>query len=662
VVQDARDLAKQRPDPLGALRDVDVEQLLDGQREALLVGHHADVVEAVKVRQRLQVGAVLDQLLGAAVQQPDVRVRPDDLLAVELEDQAQHAVRGRVLRPKVDRVVPHLALALGAGGEAVRVGGRGLEGTKVLVDGDEPRPLHVGGVGPGRLGLGVPARRRGREGAAWRAEAAERPAVAESDGGLAGRPAQPDGRSHPAARVGSVEAIDGGEGVLGDIEDEIELDVGLEPLDRFGACTQQFQPPSSHNVDICHVRATTTNISSCNPSHRPKMTTPTAASLARRRFVEFTAETIRNASNTEYPGVFPGEDHAWSAERFREQLRIEFHASAPLDSSFSIVGVDASIANALRRVMVAEVPTVAIEKILLHNNTSVVQDEVLAHRLGLVPLTGRPEGFQWIEHYLPAQPDGTGGSEMTDYNTLVLKLHVKCEWHPQGKERFRKGVRDPKELYTDSNGRSSQCHSAADRPVYAKQIKWAQTGEQKDHFGEEPDAIRPTNADILLAKMRPGQEINVTMLAHKSNGADHAKYSPVATASYRLMPEIRILRPIVGDDARKFARCFPRGVVGLRTVGDEDAAQPGGPYEGMRGEVYAEVVDPMRDTVSRECLRHAEFKDKVRLGRVRDHFIFRVESTGQIESNEIFIQAVKMLRAKCETVEWLIEKMDKQGR
>jgi DNA-directed RNA polymerase I and III subunit RPAC1 len=186
------------------------------------------------------------------------------------------------------------------------------------------------------------------------------------------------------------------------------------------------------------------------------MKTPTAEALARRRFVEFTAETIKNASNTEYPAVYPGEDQSWSPDRFRAQLRVEFHASAPLDSSFSLVGVDASIANALRRIMVAEVPTVAIENVFLHDNTSVVQDEVLAHRLGLVPLTGSPAGFRWMVERLRPRADGTGGSMLTDYNTLVMGLDVECKWHEQGKERFRKGVRDPTQLYTNSNGGRSR--------------------------------------------------------------------------------------------------------------------------------------------------------------------------------------------------------------
>ena len=45
-------------------------------------------------------------------------------------------------------------------------------------------------------------------------------------------------------------------------------------------------------------------------------------------------------------------------------------------------GISPAIANAFRRILIAEVPTMAIEKVFMVNNTSIVQDEVFAHRLG----------------------------------------------------------------------------------------------------------------------------------------------------------------------------------------------------------------------------------------------------------------------------------------
>lgn len=37
----------------------------------------------------------------------------------------------------------------------------------------------------------------------------------------------------------------------------------------------------------------------------------------------------------------------------------------------------------------------AIEKVFIYNNTSIVQDEVLAHRLGLIPIKADPRLFEF---------------------------------------------------------------------------------------------------------------------------------------------------------------------------------------------------------------------------------------------------------------------------
>ncbi len=105
VVQQARDLGEHHADVLRAQRHVDAQQLLDGQAVGVLVAHHRDVVQPVHVGQRLDEGLVLGQLLGGAVQQADMGVGALHDFAVELEHQAQHAVRGRVLRTKVQGVV-----------------------------------------------------------------------------------------------------------------------------------------------------------------------------------------------------------------------------------------------------------------------------------------------------------------------------------------------------------------------------------------------------------------------------------------------------------------------------------------------------------------------------------------------------------------------------
>lgn len=62
---------------------------------------------------------------------------------------------------------------------------------------------------------------------------------------------------------------------------------------------------------------------------------------------------------------------------------------------FDCTGIDAPIANAIRRIMIAEVPTMAIEKVFVTNNTSVIPDEVLVHRMGLIPIQVNPKLFEY---------------------------------------------------------------------------------------------------------------------------------------------------------------------------------------------------------------------------------------------------------------------------
>ncbi len=78
-----------------AARHLDAEELFRREAERVLLIHRRDVVEPVEIRDRLQVGLLLDQLFGAAMQEPDMRIDALDDFAVELEHQTQHAVRRR---------------------------------------------------------------------------------------------------------------------------------------------------------------------------------------------------------------------------------------------------------------------------------------------------------------------------------------------------------------------------------------------------------------------------------------------------------------------------------------------------------------------------------------------------------------------------------------
>ncbi|VDB91483.1 unnamed protein product [Peniophora sp. CBMAI 1063] len=323
-----------------------------------------------------------------------------------------------------------------------------------------------------------------------------------------------------------------------------------------------------------------------------------------RKHVGVGAERVTHVSSTDYPGVYPGEDHSWSLDGFRERLQVSVKRLSNRSVEFDLVGVDASIANSLRRVLIAEVPTVAIEYVYVWNNTSVMADEILAHRIGLVPLN--------VDPALMAVRESPELS--TDRNTLVFKLHVACS------------VRKPEQRPTwefDDDARF------VNHTVRAGDFVWEPQGEQGEVFAERPPG--PTNPDVVLMKLRPGQEIDLEMHAIKSVGKDHAKFSPVATASYRLLPAIILKKPIPREHARKFAQCFTPGVI---TV-DEATGEVG--------------VDPERvraESMSREVLRHPEFEGCVELARVRDHFIFNVETESAYEPQRLPLESIRIMRDK----------------
>lgn len=131
-------------------------------------------------------------------------------------------------------------------------------------------------------------------------------------------------------------------------------------------------------------------------------------------------------------------------------------------------------------------------------------------------------------------------------------------------------------------------------------LGWEPKGNQSKCFANDP--IRHVHANIFIAKLRLDKKSTWNYISPK-RGKDLAKWSPVTTASYRLLPE----STISSDDAIKFKNCFPEGVVAL--VMDDDE------------ETMAKIVNSREDTVIGEVLRHREFGNKVQLTRVYDQYI-----------------------------------------
>ncbi|GBP24305.1 DNA-directed RNA polymerases I and III subunit RPAC1 [Eumeta japonica] len=269
-------------------------------------------------------------------------------------------------------------------------------------------------------------------------------------------------------------------------------------------------------------------------------------------------------------------DEIWNFKKFKKHFKIVIVRIDGFEMEFDLIGIQPAFANAFRRLMLSEVPSMAIEKVMIKNNTSLIQDEVLAHRLGLIPLKADPRLFQYrLED----------AAEGTDSNTLEYTLKVKCV----NNAAKTKDPHKTEDSYENSN-------------IYSSQIKWHPIGNQASTYKEAD--IGPVHGDILISKMRPGHEIDLHMIAIKGIGKDHAKFSPVATASYRLLPDITLTRIVKDSEAVLLQKCFSPGVIGINSEG------------------CAYVKEARYDTCSRNVYRYDKIKDAVIMSRIRDHFIY----------------------------------------
>lgn len=310
-------------------------------------------------------------------------------------------------------------------------------------------------------------------------------------------------------------------------------------------------------------------------------------------FMRLTKEGPVNPDTKDFCGAFAALDidNSWDLSAFKRGFKIEITKMSDELVEFDMIGIDPPLANAFRRILIAEVPTIAISNVTIYQNTGVIHDENLAHRLGLVPIVMEPDDLQW------RAPD----ADFTEDNSVLFTMRVECD-------RDRKSV-------------------------YSGDLKWEPVSDaQEKRFRDNPP--RPISDDILVAKLRSGQEIELSCNCEKGIGKEHAKWSPVCTATYRLMPHIKLTKPVVGKDAEKLKKSCPKSCFDI-----EDG--PGGGK--------AIVADARSCTTCRECITSFDGEAHgLVLGKEKNHYLFSIEAVGQVPATKLFERALEKLQQKCE--------------
>ena len=164
---------------------------------------------------------------------------------------------------------------------------------------------------------------------------------------------------------------------------------------------------------------------------------------------------------------------------------VEFVERGDREARFLVRGISPAFANGIRRAMIADVPTFSVDELRVVENSSVMFDEQIALRLGLVPLTTPLDDF-----------------EVGD--TVTLSLDV----------------------------------SGPDREGTMETVT-AYSGD----IVSSDDLVGPADENIPIIDLKPGQRLELEADAVLDRGREHAKHQGGVAVGYRHLQTVEV----VGD-------------------------------------------------------------------------------------------------------------------
>ncbi len=275
-------------------------------------------------------------------------------------------------------------------------------------------------------------------------------------------------------------------------------------------------------------------------------------------------------------------------------MEVELRKLDDLSIELRVSGCPLPILNVVRRYALAKVPCMAVDYVRIYDNTSALFDEILAHRLAMIPLTSE----EALEKYRDPGPD-------------VCRNYIPV------------GVEIPEEL----EGEEVELKPDVEEKCFVRLTleASAERGERVVYSGEiksDVPFVKPVYDNIPIVVLAPGQRIKLELYARLGRGLEHAKWSPATVAVVRYIVDVVIDEARCNACGKCVERC-PRGVLAMEN-----------------GKVVVKNV--IECIACKQCV--AACPTKVISVKPRgDDYVLYIESSGALKPETIVREALKIL-------------------
>ncbi len=263
-----------------------------------------------------------------------------------------------------------------------------------------------------------------------------------------------------------------------------------------------------------------------------------------------------------------------------------------------VEGFPPVLTNALRRIILSDVPTLAVDFIHVYDNSSSIFDEILAHRLGLIVLDSKTA----LERLRP--PEECKNAQEEDescYTKLILDVYVD-EKEPEGR-------------YI----------TAGDLSIDTRLTT----------------VIYPNTPLLYLI---PGQRVHAIAYARLGRGREHTKWSPASVAVMQYVPLVRF------DGSRASKECI-KCLEAYSQLKDKIE-------KGEKGEMR---IEKHLNTSGLLYCSESDCRDAIEVVYEQDKQILYIESTGALSPERIVLESAKILEARARKLIEVLQEAGGEG-